>query len=201
MSINQKASSLFLRLAIGVSYLWEVADRLGLLGPNGNAHVGWGDWKHFTAYAKQVMSFLPPASVNPLATLATIGEGGFGFLLIIGLFTRMAAIGSGLLSLCFAIAMAISFGIESPLGYSVFTLSAASFLLAGSAQFPWSVDSWMASRNINRKLTAHQTSRHNAEQPAANNPLTIKPADDYESTYSSSEIKQIKALVKLDYRI
>lgn len=157
MQLNQKISSIYLRLAIGVSYLWEVADRLGLFGPNGHPHVGWGDWKHFIAYAKQVMSFLPHCIINPLATIATIGEGGFGLLLILGLFTRVAAIGSGILSLCFAIAMAISFGIESPLGYSVFTLSAASFLLAGTAQYSWSLDKWFAARIVNKKLTAYQS--------------------------------------------
>ncbi|MGF7073181.1 TQO small subunit DoxD [Mucilaginibacter sp. 3215] len=161
MQLNQKISSIYLRLAIGVSYLWEVADRLGLFGPNGHAHVGWGDWKHFIAYAKQVMSFLPDGIINPLATIATIGEGGFGLLLILGLFTRMAAIGSGILSLCFAIAMAISFGIESPLGYSVFTLSAASFLLAGMSQYSWSFDKWLASRIVNKKLTAYQSLQTN----------------------------------------
>jgi uncharacterized membrane protein YphA (DoxX/SURF4 family) len=156
MHINQKLPSIYLRLAIGASYLWEVADRLGLFGPNGHPRVGWGDWKHFIAYAKQVMSFLPDAIVDPLATIATIGEGGFGLLLILGLFTRLAAIGSGILSLCFAIAMAISFGIESPLGYSVFTLSAASFLLAGATQYSWSLDSWFASRVVNKKLATYQ---------------------------------------------
>ena len=161
MQLNQKISSIYLRLAIGVSYLWEVADRLGLFGPNGHAHVSWGDWKHFIAYAKQVMSFLPDGIINPLATIATIGEGGFGLLLILGLFTRMAAIGSGILSLCFAIAMAISFGIESPLGYSVFTLSAASFLLAGMSQYSWSFDKWLASRIVNKKLTAYQSLQTN----------------------------------------
>jgi len=86
MQLNQKISSIYLRLVIGVSYLWEVADRLGLFGPNGHAHVGWGDWKHFVAYAKQVMSFLPNGIINPLATIATIGEGGFGIFLILCLF-------------------------------------------------------------------------------------------------------------------
>lgn len=201
MSINQKTSSVFLRIAIGVSYLWEVADRLGLLGVHGQPHVGWGDWKHFTAYAKQVMSFLPPALVNPLATIATIGEGGFGILLVMGLFTRVAAIGSGVLSLCFAIAMAISFGIESPLGYSVFTLSAASFLLAAQAQYSWSLDSWFASRKINRKLISYQTSQHNPNQFSVKQSQIIKPSHCSEITYSSLELEQIKALAKVSYRI
>jgi putative oxidoreductase len=189
MLINQKISSIFLRLAIGSSYLWEVADRLGFFGPNGQPHVGWGDWKHFIAYAKQVMSFLPAGIVNPLATIATIGEGGFGLLLILGLFTRLAALGSGILSLCFAIAMAISFGIDSPLGYSVFTLSAASFMLAGASQYFWSLDNWFASRVVNKKLAAYQASQSQIKSESHDHPL------------SASELKQIRAFAKISYRI
>ena len=51
--------SVYLRLSIGVVYLWEVADRLGVLGANGQPHVGWGDWGHFLSYSGKVMSFLP----------------------------------------------------------------------------------------------------------------------------------------------
>lgn len=189
MHINQKLSSIYLRLAIGASYLWEVADRLGLFGPNGQPHVGWGDWKHFIAYAKQVMSFLPEGIVNPLATIATIGEGGIGLLLILGLFTRMAAIGSGMLSLCFAIAMAISFGIESPLGYSVFTLSAASFLLASLTQYSWTLDKWLATRIVNKRLLTYQSSQ--------NKPETAQ----YGLQNTDSYVKEIRALAKIAYRI
>jgi uncharacterized membrane protein YphA (DoxX/SURF4 family) len=137
---HYKFPSVYLRLAIGSAYLWEVADRLGLIGAHGKPHVGWGDWQHFLDYSRQVMGFLPAGWIPVLAVFATIGEAVFGTLLIIGLFTRIAAIGSGLLSFCFALAMAISFGIESPLGYSVFTLSAASFLLAGLPNYKWSID-------------------------------------------------------------
>jgi putative oxidoreductase len=149
MQINSKLPSLYLRVAIGSAYLWEVADRLGILGAYGRPHVGWGDWAHFVAYARQVMSFLPQGAVPALATIATIGEGLFGLLILIGLFTRKAAIGSCILSFCFACAMAISFGIESPLGYSVFTLSAASLLLATLPQYAWSVDAWLSRRTKN----------------------------------------------------
>src|ERR1700744_2410894 len=117
-------SSVFLRLAIGTAYVWAVADRVGFLGAHGQPHVGWGDWPHFLEYARQVMAFLPAGWVPVLAVAATIGEAGFGTLLIIGLYPRVAAIGSSVLSFCFGLSMAISFGIDSPLGYSVFTLSA-----------------------------------------------------------------------------
>ena len=149
MEIDPKLPSLYLRIAIGSAYLWEVADRLGVLGRNGQPHVGWGDWEHFIAYSRQVMNFLPAGLVPALATLATIGEGIFGALILIGLFTRMAAIGSAILSFCFAIAMAISFGIESPLGYSVFTLSAASLLLAAVPEYPWSIDLQLSKKDNN----------------------------------------------------
>lgn len=153
---SSKLPQLYLRVAIGSAYLWEVADRLGLLGTHGQPHVGWGDWRHFVAYAQQVMHFLPAGAVPILATLASVGEGVFGLLLILGLFTRIAAIGSGILSFCFAIAMAISFGIDSPLGYSVFTLSAASFVLASLPGYAWSLDNKLVLRSINKKLNGYK---------------------------------------------
>lgn len=143
-----KMASLYLRLAIGSAYLWEVADRLGLLGAHGQPHVGWGDWQHFIDYARQVMHFLPAWCVPVLASLATLGEAAFGLLLVAGLFTRFAAIGSGILSFCFAAAMAVSFGIDSPLGYSVFTLSAASFVLAALPRYAFSLDAWLLKREM-----------------------------------------------------
>jgi uncharacterized membrane protein YphA (DoxX/SURF4 family) len=132
--------SLLLRIAIAVPYLWFVADRFGFLGAPGQPHVGWGNWKNFLDYASQVMSFIPQALVNILAVVATICELTFGLMLLLGIFTQAAAVGSGILSLFFAISMAISSGIESPFGYSVFTLSAASFLLATIPEYKWSVD-------------------------------------------------------------
>ena len=140
--------SLALRLAISAGYIWEVADRLGFLGKHGSAHVGWGDWDHFMKYAGEVMSMLPHHFVPVLAVIATILEGLFGLLLLAGLFTRAAAMGSGLLSLCFALCMALSFGIESPIGYSVFTLSAASFLLALQPNCFWSLDGSSLFRHV-----------------------------------------------------
>ena len=146
MRNNFAVPSLFLRLTLGISYLWFVADRFGLLGPNGSPHVGWGDWHHFVLYASQVMSFIPSRMVPFFAGLATFGEFSFGLFLVTGCFTRLAATGSGLLSLLFAISMGISFGIESPLGYSVFTVSAASFLLAAIPSYRWSVDEWLSKK-------------------------------------------------------
>jgi putative oxidoreductase len=132
--------SVYLRLSIGIVYLWEVADRLGILGAHGQPHVGWGDWGHFISYAEKVMAFLPGGVIPALAVIASIGEAGFGLLLVFGLFTRVVAMGSGILSGCFAIAMAISFGIDSPFAYSVFALSAGSLQLATLPAYGWSLD-------------------------------------------------------------
>jgi putative oxidoreductase len=137
---NFKAPSVFLRIAISASYLWASADRLGIIGAHGQPHVGWGDWQHFMDYSKQVMGFLPNAFVAPLAVIATTCEIAIGLLLILGLFTRVAAVASGLLSLSFALSMAISFGIDAPLNYSVFTVSAASFVLATAPYYIFSID-------------------------------------------------------------
>jgi uncharacterized membrane protein YphA (DoxX/SURF4 family) len=138
---NYALPSVALRGALATSYLWEVADRLGFFGAHGQPHVGWGDWQHFMDYARQVMNFLPSGIIPTLAVTATIGEAGVGLLLLAGLFTRTAASLSCLLSLAFALAMAISGGIESPVGYSVFTVSAASLLLATLPDYKWSIDS------------------------------------------------------------
>jgi putative oxidoreductase len=141
-------AQLYLRLAIGAAYLVFGLDRLGVWGKYGDKNVSWGDWEHFDKYAAEVMSFLPLPVVNVLAIVATICELSFGVMLLIGLWTRVAALGSGVLALLFAISMAVSFGIVSPLSYSVFTVSAASFLLASSDDFKWSVENLIMKREV-----------------------------------------------------
>ena len=134
-------AQLYLRLSLGIAFAYFGLDRLGAWGPNGKPWVSWGDWTHFSAYAHQVMGFLPSGLAEAFAIIATIIEIGCGILLIIGLFTRQAAFASFALALGFALSMAISFGITSPLSYSVFTVSAASLLLALQPGYRWSLDS------------------------------------------------------------
>ncbi len=136
----QSPAQMFLRVALGIGYLVPALDRLGVWGKNGQPGISWGDWQHFIQYAKEVMSFIPPSLVTVFAVIATIAEICFGVLLLIGKWTRPAAMGSGVLALLFATSMAISFGIVSPLSYSVFTVSAASFLLATMDKYNWSMD-------------------------------------------------------------
>jgi uncharacterized membrane protein YphA (DoxX/SURF4 family) len=148
MDMEKKMSyaQLYLRIALGSGFLILGLDRLGVWGPNGRPYVSWGDWAHFSAYAHQVMYFLPDKVAGFFAVLATIGEIGFGSLLLMGWLTRWAAFGAGLLTLCFALSMTAAFGITSPINYSVFTVSAASFLLSTIPYYRWSVDARRSSR-------------------------------------------------------
>jgi uncharacterized membrane protein YphA (DoxX/SURF4 family) len=142
---------LYLRLALGAGFFVIGCDRLGVWGPYGKPWVSWGDWKHFSAYAHELMSFLPWGLAEVLAVLATAAEVSFGVLLLLGLFIRQASFGSGFLTLCFAIAMTITNGITSPLNYSVFTVSAASFLLSAQQRYRWSIDDWRLGRSRSRR--------------------------------------------------
>jgi uncharacterized membrane protein YphA (DoxX/SURF4 family) len=135
---------LYLRLALGAGYLTLGLDRLGVWGKYGTPGVSWGDWHHFMVYAAGVMQFLPHYIAGIFAIAATVAEISFGALLVIGKWTRLAATGSGFLTLLFGTAMAISHGITDPVGYSVFTVSAASFLLATVDKYTWSIDDWLA---------------------------------------------------------
>jgi uncharacterized membrane protein YphA (DoxX/SURF4 family) len=125
----------FVRLALGAGLLSAVADRLGLWGKPGQPHVAWGDWTHFVAY-----------TAPGLAVLATIAELVLGTCLVLGLGTRLAAWGTGLLTLLFALAMTISFGPKATLDYSVWAFVAAGMLLAQAPGYIWSLDAWWADK-------------------------------------------------------
>jgi putative oxidoreductase len=130
-----------LRLALALSFLFPVADRLGRLGPPGTRGVSWGSFVNFLAYNAQVNSFAPTAILPVLGIAATILESLFGFTLLLGICTRLAAAGAGALLFLFGTAMAISFGIKSPFDYSVFSAMGGSLLLAAWGVYPLSADS------------------------------------------------------------
>jgi putative oxidoreductase len=144
MKSSSTFPQLFLRTGLGLGYLSADADRVGLWGPHGGHNIAWGDWSHFYDYTHSMLSFLPDGLIQILAIIASLGELIFGLLLIFGLFTRWAAIGSGLLSLLFALCMTISFGIKAPLNYSVFAVCAGSFVLATLPGYRWSIDHLLA---------------------------------------------------------
>ena len=81
-------------------------------------------------YTAQVNSFMPASTIPFLAWAATLAELAFGLALVLGIWLRWAALGSFILLLLFGTAMAISFGIKSPLDYSVFSASGGALILA-----------------------------------------------------------------------
>jgi len=68
-------------------------------------------------------------------------------LLIVGLRMRETAILSGVLLIFFAIGMSLGEGMKSPFDYSVYTASAASFLLAAYHHSWFSVDALIEKRS------------------------------------------------------
>ena len=118
---------MYARFALGAAFLSGIADRFGwYTGRN----VGYGNFAGFVSYTAKVNSFMPAFSIPYLAWAATVAELSLGVLLILGLWPRWVALGSAVLLALFGIAMAISFGIKSPMDYSVFSASAGAVLLA-----------------------------------------------------------------------
>src|SRR5271156_6733321 len=117
---------LYARLALGAAFLSGIADRFGwYTGRN----VGYGNFAGFMSYTAKVNSFRPAFTIPFLAWAATAAELLLGVALILGIWPRWVALGSALLLALFGVAMAISFGIKSPLDYSVFSASAGAVLL------------------------------------------------------------------------
>jgi uncharacterized membrane protein YphA (DoxX/SURF4 family) len=123
----ERLGILYARIALGAAFLSGIADRFGLYT---GRNVGYGDFAGFVAYTAKVNSFMPAATIPFLAWAATAAEFSLGVLLILGIWPRWVALASALLLVLFGTAMAISFGIKSPLDYSVFSASAAAVLLA-----------------------------------------------------------------------
>src|ERR1700722_3587047 len=121
-----RVATLYARIALGAAFLSAVADRFGLWGKYG----GWGNFATFTTYTAQVNSFMPAFIIPFLAWAATVAELSLGIGLILGFWPRWVAFSAAILLFLFGTAMAISFGIKSPLDYSVFSASAGAVLLA-----------------------------------------------------------------------
>ena len=123
----ERLAILYARIALGAAFLSGIADRFGLYW---GRNVGYGNFAGFVRYTAQVNSFMPPSTIPFLAWAATAAEFFLGVALILGIWPRWAALGSAALLVLFGIAMAISFGIKSPMDYSVFSASAGAVLLA-----------------------------------------------------------------------
>ena len=136
----RRLTSLYLRLALGITFLSAVADRFGVWGPPGSHNVAWGDFNRFTQYTALVNPWAPPAFVPLLAWTATVAETILGAALLGGVYTRAAGFASGVLLSLFAIGMTIGTGVKPALDASVFSAAAGAFGLALLGPDPWSVD-------------------------------------------------------------
>ncbi len=130
----------FLRLAVGGTFLISVADRFGLWGPSGTKNVAWGRFRPLRAVHGQLNPWAPAGLIPALAWAATGAELVLGMALILGLLTRWAALLSGILLLLFAGGMSAGTGLKSALNASVFSAAAAAFALVVLGPGPWSVD-------------------------------------------------------------
>jgi uncharacterized membrane protein YphA (DoxX/SURF4 family) len=135
-----KFSSVFLRLALGTSFLSAVADRFGIWGAYGRPNVSWGNYARFVDYTAKLNWFLPAAMTPALALIATAAETLFGLLLILGWKTRITALLSGVLLTTFALTMTMALGVKAPLNFSVFSAAGGALLLGVCGNFPFSLD-------------------------------------------------------------
>jgi uncharacterized membrane protein YphA (DoxX/SURF4 family) len=141
-----KFSLVFLRLALGISFLSAVGDRFGLWGVYGQPNVSWGNFARFVDYTVKLNSFLPLSTISVVAIIATAAETLFGLLLVIGWKTRITAVLSGVLLTIFALAMTVSLGVKAPLNYAVFSATAGALLLGVAEDFPLRLDAWLRRR-------------------------------------------------------
>jgi putative oxidoreductase len=145
METKLPIASLLLRFGLGVTLLSAVADRFGIWNEEVSS---WGNWDAFLEYTATVNSFAPEGIIPFLAISATVLEIIIGILLIIGYKIRWAALGAALLTFMFALTMAYSFGVKSPLDYSVFVDCTAAFLLACIPNYKWSLDEFLIKQSI-----------------------------------------------------
>ena len=142
-------AQLFVRLALGIGFLWPVMDRLGWLGAPDSGTVAWGSWDRFVTYTNTLIPFVNRDVTNVMALTATAAEIVFGICLIAGYQTRLMALGGAALTLIFALCMAVFISPDAPLNYPVFVFSSGNLLLATITSYKWSVDGLIASRSKN----------------------------------------------------
>jgi len=129
---------IFLRLSIAAGFLSAVADRLGWWDEK---YSVWGNWASFLEYTKLINPWLPDIAIPAVGIIATSVEIVFAIGLILGFKTELVARLSGVLLLCFALAMTFSTGIKGAFDYSVFAASAGAFALSTMKVKSWELDS------------------------------------------------------------
>jgi uncharacterized membrane protein YphA (DoxX/SURF4 family) len=146
-----KFNSVFLRLALGITFLSAVADRFGLWGVYGQPNVSWGNYARFVDYTAKLNWFLPAAVIPVLAIIATAAETFFGLLLVLGWKTRITALLSGVLLITFAVTMTMALGVKAPLNLSVFSAAGGALLLATCVSFPFSLDELLQRNRLGKR--------------------------------------------------
>jgi thiosulfate dehydrogenase (quinone) large subunit len=141
--MNEKLIKLFLRLAISISFLSAVADRLGLWDKKISV---WGNWNSFLDYTQLINPWFPKALIPTIGLGVTIAEVIFALGLLIGFKTEFFAKLSGFLLLIFALAMTFSIGIKGAFDYSVFSAAAGAFGLSLMKEKYLELDSFMAKK-------------------------------------------------------
>jgi len=121
---------LYLRMALGIGFILPVMDRFGWLGPGGQNGNSWGNWVSFVDYTHTLMPFVNKMFAGAAAVIATGAELIFAIMFLVGYKVKLAAYGSFLLTLVFALSMLAFAGYRAPFTYSVFVCSAACLYLA-----------------------------------------------------------------------
>ncbi len=123
-------AQILLRFSLGAGFLLPVLDRMGLLGAPGNVHVTWGNWTNFVNYTNRLMPYVSAQMAGVFGLVATLGEALCGIMLLVGYKIKLAAYGSFVLTLAFALSMLFFIQYRAPFNYSVFVVSFSSLLLA-----------------------------------------------------------------------
>src|SRR5262249_60369796 len=108
-------TTVFMRLALGSTFLAAVTDRFGLWGPPGTRNAAWGNFDTFLAYAAQLNPSLPAAWIPTVGWGVTLAEAACGLALIVGFQTRKVAVGSGLVWVALGLGRTLGFAINAPL--------------------------------------------------------------------------------------
>lgn len=125
--MNTKFVKLFIRIAMGITFLSACADRFGFWSEEVQA---WGNMNAFYEYTHQLMPWLSFGMAKAAGLVATICEVVFGICLLIGLKVKLVANLSGIMLLMFGFAMMTALSVKAPLDYSVFVAAGACFALA-----------------------------------------------------------------------
>jgi uncharacterized membrane protein YphA (DoxX/SURF4 family) len=115
--------SIALRISLGAAFLSAVADRFGWWAPFGQG--SWGSMEAFADYTHELVPFASGWLLTAIVWAATATEVLLGVLLLIGWQPKLVGAAACLVLIIFGTAMAVSFGISSPLSYSVFSAASA----------------------------------------------------------------------------